>query len=1068
MSLADAGHPSRGVVRRTSFTLSISVTMILTIVALILPRPVSIAATPDSATLTPTSPTAAWEGPFSGSEANRNDLFSLRIDVPPNYWDEHSGGLEIDISWDNPANEFDLYLQKPDGSVLARAATVDPFDRNSAHISFPAPPSGDYVVRVFYVAVSTARPDGSAYAGTVSIPGRSNVIFVDSNPVEFAPATVVSAHFLGAEPQLSMERLVRGSDPDRVDPDRLFVDWPLTTRQQIGQIARSTDGGDSFRMLFDPACAARSRPTCQTGGGGDTDTAVSSFDGDLFFSDQQGGSGHEALASSTNHGDSFPPTRQHTITNPAVLMDRQWLTTAYPGPDAITAGGRKIEAFLTTRVLGVGMYIQGIDEDGAPIHQPQPQLPSDAVQGGPLRVDTTGAAKGWLYQPYDDGRSGSEEGGFKIATAPGSDYRDPAEWRLNTVSRDNAVLFPWIDIDSAGNVYAVWVAQDGDEYPVFYSSSPIDDPRNHPATGRPGTYWTPQARVSLPSVGSAVFPAITAGDPGRVAITYMGTEDYRGLSDNVPLPYTARWHTYGAVMTNALAQDGPPVVSTGVVSHRLAHVGAICTDSREDALCEIDRSLLDLMDIGHDQDGRAAVVFMDNHSSFARPEGASSSGFPFVHFAKQVSGPSLSDEEPGVSVGIPESARPDPVDDATWPDTAAGRHLPTLDLSEASLTLEGGELVARMPLVSASSALMRLDLASYNAVPATTPPAERLQYVLRFSNRDDVFHLSAEALADGSLSFFGGELSSNDALDNGVDVFGVGYHRDELPVTGHLSGNTLEIRAPAGAFGLNGGDRLFSVTGFSMAGPSETTERNILHTMRTIDATAPYDVTLGEAAEPSPTPTVGVSPSPALNITLTPAESTGSPGTSQVLEARVVDDEGRPVDGAQVSWSSVGVGRVENNQTVTDANGLTTVVLRSDDLGDQTVTASIDPCEGTCVATAVRHWGPAHCDVFGTAGADLLTATDGAEMICGFGGNDTVVAGGGNDTLIGGSGNDRLFGGAGRDLLKGGRGEDELRGGSGRDRLRGGNGADHVAGGRGRDRCADQRRDRVRSCERRF
>lgn len=1017
------------------------------------------AAEPSSGAVSPASPSISWVGPVQTgtNQLSVRDDFLLDVQVEPSYWDDHGGGLEIGIRWDDPTDDFSLIVWEGTQTTGQVSPVAESAQNATTEESVFIPEAfGIYTVRASYKTVVE-----SGYVGNAVFFSDSDVIFDDSNPVRFAPATIASAHFLGAEPQLSMERLVPGSDPDRVDPDRLFVDWPLTTRQQIGQIARSTDGGDSFRMLFDPACAARSRPTCQTGGGGDTDTAVSPFDGDLFFSDQQAGAGHEALASSTNHGDSFPSTRQHTITNPAILMDRQWLTTAYPGPDSLTADGRKIEAFLMTRVLEVGIYLQGIDDNGAPIAQPQPQLPGGSVQSGPTRVDSTGRAKGWLYQPYDDGS-------FKIATVHGSNYRDPARWRLTTVSPDDPVLFPWIDIDPDGNVYAAWVAKDGDEYAVFYSSSPIADPRNDPATGRPGTYWKPKARVSLPSVGSAVFPAITAGDPGRVAITYMGTEDYRGLPDNLPLPYTARWHTYGAVITNALAQDGPPVVSTGVVSYRLAHVGPICTDQRETAACEVDRSLLDLMDISHDQDGRAAVVFMDNHSSFARPNGASESGFPFVHFAKQVSGPSLSDEVPELNVDIPESARPDPVDDATWPDTAAGRHLPSLDLSEASLTLESGEVVARMPLVSASSALMRLDLASYNAVPTTTPPAERLQYVLRFSNRDDVFHLSAEALADGSLSFFGGKLSSNDALDNGVDVFGAGYHRDELPVTGHLSGNTLEIRAPAGAFGLNGGDRLFSVTGFSMAGPSETAEKKIFHTMRTIDATAPYDMTLGEAAEPTPTPTVGVSPSPALNITLTPVESTGSPGTSQVLEARVVDDEGRPVDGAQVSWSSVGVGRVENDQTVTDANGLTTAVLRSDDLGDQKVTASLDACNGTCVATAVRHWGPAHCDVFGTAGADLLTATDGAEVICGFGGNDTVVAGGGNDTLIGGAGNDRLFGGGGRDLLKGGRGEDELRGGSGRDRLRGGNGADHVAGGRGRDRCADQRRDRVRSCERRF
>ncbi|MDQ3940092.1 MAG: Ig-like domain-containing protein [Actinomycetota bacterium] len=1059
--------------KRISITLTTMMTAILIVVPLTMPS--SLAATPSAGTLTPATPTVTWTGPYSGPEANKNDLFNLKIDVPADYWQTRGGGLDISIHWDNPANDFNLFLHRVgqhDNSLESSQEFLG--TGTSEELFFPTPEPGDYVVRVYYLGVSTPRADGSAYTGAASITAKSDVVFDDSDPVTFAPATVVSAHFLGSEPQLSMERLLPGSDPDRVDPDRLFVDWPLTSRQQIGQIVRSTDGGDSFRLLFDPGCAARSRPTCQTGGGGDTDVAVSPFDGDLFFSDQQGILAHEALASSVDHGDTFPSTRQHTITNPAVLMDRQWLTTSYPGPDALTADGRKIEAFLTTRVLEIGMYVQGIDETGAPIPQSAPQLPSGGINGGPLRVAVSGEAKGWLFQPYKDGD-------FKIATVHGSDYRDPLKWKLTTVSPDNPVLFPWIDIDDAGNLYAAWVAKDpsdGREYAVFYSSSPIADPRNNPATGRPGSYWTPQARVSPPSIGSAVFPAITAGDPGRVAITYMGSQDYRGLSDYAPLPFTARWHSYGAVITNALGENGPPVVSTGAVSHRLAHIGPICTDAREEAVCT-DRSLLDLMDIGHDQDGRAAVVFMDNHSTFAaRPEGVTEAGFPFVHFAKQVSGPSLEDDKPTVDVTIPESTRPDPEGDATWPNTAGGRHLPTLDLTQASLTLEGGDLVARLSLGSTSSDLMKLDLASYNAAPTTTPPAERFQYVLRFADANDVFHLSMEPRADGSLSPFAGKLDGNDALDNGTDVFGAGYHRDAIPVTGSVDGDTLVIRAPASALGLENGVRVFSVTGFSMAGPSEAAEKKIVHIMRTIDATAPYDMTLGADPEPE---------SPVALVTVTPAETTGTPGTTRRIVARVTDAARQPLAGVPVTWSTEGAGEIVSSEEVTDPDGRAAATVKSGARGTQRVTATVDGCDTAsgCTAVAIANWGPTICDVFGTSGSDVLEASRDGDVICAFSGNDTILGGDGDDVVIAGRGNDRVFGDLGRDLLRGGRGDDEVRGGVGRDRVRGGSGndllwggrhadfirsdagRDVVRGGRGRDRCVVwARRDRASSCER--
>ena len=89
----------------------------------------------------------------------------------------------------------------------------------------------------------------------------------------------------------------------------------------------------------------------------------------------------------------------------------------------------------------------------------------------------------------------------------------------------------------------------------------------------------------------------------------------------------------------------------------------------------------------------------------------------------------------------------------------------------------------------------------------------------------------------------------------------------------------------------------------------------------------------------------------------------------------------------------------------------------------------------------VRLLEPKQVEIYGTAGADTLTAPAG-------GGH--VFGGGGNDTLIGLSGGDVLVGGAGDDVLNGGLGNDTLAGGSGNDWIDGGSGADHRACGRGR------------------
>jgi len=197
----------------------------------------------------------------------------------------------------------------------------------------------------------------------------------------------------------------------------------------------------------------------------------------------------------------------------------------------------------------------------------------------------------------------------------------------------------------------------------------------------------------------------------------------------------------------------------------------------------------------------------------------------------------------------------------------------------------------------------------------------------------------------------------------------------------------------------------------------------------------------------------------ANSITVTPAEDTNSPGTQHTLTA-TVRSSNQVLSGVTVTWTLSGQGSFVTQQNTTDANGVATATITSTVRGNTTVTATASPCSGTCTDSAVKHWGPADCTVFGTAGDDVLQGTGGADVICGFGGNDILEGFGGNDllrgargtdTLRGGAGNDRLKGSGGDDALLGGDGDDTLRGGAGNDRLRGGPGADRLFGGDGND-----------------
>src|SRR5919106_2648463 len=64
------------------------------------------------------------------------------------------------------------------------------------------------------------------------------------------------------------------------------------------------------------------------------------------------------------------------------------------------------------------------------------------------------------------------------------------------------------------------------------------------------------------------------------------------------------------------------------------------------------------------------------------------------------------------------------------------------------------------------------------------------------------------------------------------------------------------------------------------------------------------------------------------------------------------------------------------------------------------------------------------CDVVGTQGDDVLTASAPGDVVCGLGGNDVLTGVEGDVTLNGGSDNDTLAGAAGNDVLDRGDGVD--------------------------------------------
>lgn len=165
-----------------------------------------------------------------------------------------------------------------------------------------------------------------------------------------------------------------------------------------------------------------------------------------------------------------------------------------------------------------------------------------------------------------------------------------------------------VSADTASNAYHVWTG--GDE--GIYMSRSTDS----------GESWEQESiRISPAGVISTVFPQTDAGDPGRIAITYLGSENTEMMNqsdiDGNPwdgnahyAPNEAEYHLYITYSLNAL--DDEPIFHTYRVTDDPVQVGSICLNSGD---CRdiggSNRNLLDFNDLHIDREGRVYVAFAD-------------------------------------------------------------------------------------------------------------------------------------------------------------------------------------------------------------------------------------------------------------------------------------------------------------------------------------------------------------------------------------------------------------------------------------------------------------------------
>ncbi len=653
----------------------------------------------------------------------------------------------------------------------------------------------------------------------------------------------------GAATWVDLQR-VTGADP-LVDVDsrgngRVFVNFPwgrLNTPTLPNIVARSLDGGDTFRTLFDDdeedECATgNSQPHCNDPGMGNSALALSPDNDNVYLSGIVPGFEAISASASSDAGDTWPNF------NPVITpgeMDRPWLLA--PGGDtaylawnnlAQMALGQPSVQYATTQNGGASWTVDTkarYATSGAMTRLVMDRSAQSPARGAIYqvfgKVDPLKVKSLWTIPEVGIAVSTDDTKTFQTYTVGG----DPVGGDLacGTCLRPDGgtdyrgYSLPWVTVDTAGNLYAVWGTGSGSD--VVMSTSNISDPKNDPTQrGNPGSKWSPKVQVSTGAAESAVVGNVVAGSPGNIAIVYYGTNGSE-IPDNQP--DDAKWYPFVAHSSNALRAT--PAFTQSVINHRAVHTGGICTYGG--GSCDgksRDRGLRNWMNVGFDADGRLYAAWSDDNNDGRRTA---------IRFAKQLTGPSLMAGEPPFDEPAPSGSMTDPSGDATWPNRiTGGTNLPGADLTRVALRNNGKDIRVKLSVGNANQFQQAVD---------AVPLADRLLFVVRFQSAEQDYFAAYEYSRGGAVRAFTGRIDAHDGVENGAFPNAIAFVADDS-ATATVDGNTITITQQLSAFeGLVASPaasppKLLSVVGSALIGPSELKETRF-KLLNTLDATRAFD-----------------------------------------------------------------------------------------------------------------------------------------------------------------------------------------------------------------------------------
>ncbi|MBA2529580.1 MAG: exo-alpha-sialidase [Euzebyales bacterium] len=518
------------------------------------------AATPGSGTISPTAPSVTWEGKTYAAGATVEpalcppksadptdavcDHFTLDVGVDASYWDTHSGGAEVSISWASNVNDFDLYVYQ--GGELVGSSAQGGTTSEQVVLSKA---SGTYEVRVTPWLVVN-----SGYSGTAD--------FVSADGGSTAPPLGGPATFHGtritkpideytSEPQ-NRKTSARGQKPlvlkstdvgrEAAEPTiavnkRGTAFFPAATFDGPGGLAktilkRSRDGGRTWENI-QPQIAGEDSPPITL----DPYVYVEEDSGRMFnldlyvgssylsFSDDEGETYETNVAASGNnivndHQTLFAGPKP--LGSPLVLTDPKFPEILYYCFNRVTDSScsRSTDGGRTFTSTGLPAY-PGVEP-----------MEGGAFCGGlhgHVATDPEGRVmlpKGHCGKPY-----------LSISDDAGTTWTRKAVTQLVDMPDNQSSVAS----DRAGNLYYVWYDS---TFKLPYLATSTDH----------GKTWSNPLMIAPPNVREVQWPTVAADGAGRIVVSFPGTTQ----ADQGDL--TRPWDSYVVVSTNALA-DNPTFLS---------------------------------------------------------------------------------------------------------------------------------------------------------------------------------------------------------------------------------------------------------------------------------------------------------------------------------------------------------------------------------------------------------------------------------------------------------------------------------------------------------------------------